>query len=83
MNKNRRYIFTFIFTLLIFSFLWMYNVKNQRVTELKNDLEKKQKEIEEVQYQLDACKGENFHKNKLLEMEKSKVNRMKSLSDSL
>lgn len=83
MSKNKRYIYTFIFTLIIFGFLWMYNLKSQSIKDLESELEKKEQEFKALQEEYAACKGEIFHKSKLLEMEKSKNNMLESQNDSL
>jgi predicted Holliday junction resolvase-like endonuclease len=83
MSKNRRYIFTFVFTLIVFAFLWMFNSRNNEISHLKEELNSKDSEIEQLQMEYDACKGEIYHKSKLLEMEKSKVNQLISKKDSL
>lgn len=76
MSKNKRFLFSFIFTLIVFAFLWMYSQKNNQIADLKTELDDAQQELEEVKGEYQACKGEIFHKQKLLEMEKSKSNQL-------
>lgn len=77
MSKNRRYIYSFVITLLILGCLWIYNQKNNEVRSLKTDLDEANQKLEEVKAEMQACKGELFHRQKLLDMERAKVNRIK------
>ena len=76
MSKNTRFLFSFIFTLVVFAFLWMYSQKNNQIEDLKSELEESQKKLEVIDSEYQACKGENFHKQKLLDMEKRKSNQL-------
>lgn len=74
-KKNRRYIYSFVFTLIVFCLLWVFNAQKNEIKSLENQLIEKNDSINLIQIELDACKGEIYHKNKLIEMEKSKFNR--------
>ena len=76
MSKNRRYIFSFVFTLLVLGFLWLYNQKNTEIGQLKEETFELKQELDEVKSEYQACKGEIYHKQKLLEMEKRKANQL-------
>lgn len=76
MSKNGRYFFSFTLVILVFLFLWMYNDQKNQIADLKSKLKDKEEAIQKMEEEYQACKGEIFHKNKLLEMEKSKVNRL-------
>ena len=76
MSKNKKYIFTFLFTVLVLFCLWAYNGKLNKITELNQELKQEKEKYEELEIEYSGCKGEIFHKNKLLEMEKQKNNRV-------
>lgn len=53
----------------------MYNDQKNQIQKLENQIEEKDVKIKVLESEYQACKGEIFHKNKLLEMEKRKTNK--------
>ncbi|MEZ4937911.1 MAG: hypothetical protein R2799_10015 [Crocinitomicaceae bacterium] len=80
MSKKVRYIFTFGLTGLIFVFLWIYSQQKNKITKLESEVKSKENQIQHLEDEYQACKGAIYHKNKLLEMEKRKVNQLHEVS---
>lgn len=72
----------FILTLIVFGFLWMYNSKNNHITELENELQLEKEKFQKLDADFAACKGEIFHKGKLLEMQNQTILQLIDNQDS-
>lgn len=72
-----------MFICLVFLFLWIFTSKKNQISQLESDLETQKLKYEKLDEEYNACKGEIFHKGKLLDMQIKKYNRDLLLKDSL